>query len=159
MLNYQRVVPNHLKKSHRIFPRLPRLSRLRGGQMDGSLSGLAEEAFMMSSEATWEVSCAEAGTSGWSFMDMKNKTISNAYRYIYDNIWVCILCVHISYIIYHISYIIYYIYNMYVSSIIHTAVNPIINNLQRLVGMMSNVWPTNCDCYTIILFTTYYMYI
>lgn len=29
------------------------------GQMDGSLSGLAEEAFMMSSEATWEVSCAE----------------------------------------------------------------------------------------------------
>ena len=39
---------------------------------------------------------------------------------------------------------------MYVSSIIHTAVNPIMNNLQGLVGMMSNVWPTNCDCYVII---------
>ena len=62
---------------------------------------------------------------------------------------------HISYIIYqiyiyHIYIIIYYIYNMYVSSIIHTAVNPIMNNLQGLVGMMSNVWPTNCDCYVII---------
>eukprot|EP00435_Cladocopium_sp_Y103_P024865 s582_g6.t1 len=29
------------------------------GQMDGSLSLLAEEAFTMSSETTWEVSCAE----------------------------------------------------------------------------------------------------
>ena len=48
-------------------------------------------------------------------------------------------------------YIMYiYINNMYVSSIIRTAVNPIINNLQGLVGMMSNIWPTNCDCYITI---------
>ena len=27
----------------------------------------------------------------------------------------------------------------------HSAVNRITNRLQRLVGMMSHVWPTTCD--------------
>jgi len=39
MLNYQRVVPNHLKKNHPIFPRLPRLPRWANGWQPQWLSG------------------------------------------------------------------------------------------------------------------------